>query len=60
MSERLLRRREVEERIGLKKSQLYARRQEGQFPQGVLIGNRRTGRWPESEIDAWIEAQLSG
>ena len=44
--------RDVEARVGLKKSVIYAMMAEGRFPRPVKIGTR--SRWVESEISAWI------
>lgn len=58
--DRLLRLREVEEAVGLKKSQIYARMEKGKFPRSVRLTGTRTTRWRTSDIAAWIEDQPSG
>lgn len=58
--DRLLRLREVEEAVGLKKTQIYARIAEGRFPPPIKLRGTRTSRWPTSSIAAWIEDQSSG
>ncbi len=50
---RLLRRREVERRTGLKKSSIYAFMKEGKFPQSIKIGPKAVG-WLDSEINAFV------
>ena len=45
----------VEERVGLKKSAIYARIAEGNIPKQVNHGGAVS--WSELEIDEWIEAQ---
>lgn len=55
-SERLLRRAEVENLIGLSRSAIYLRMQGGQFPQPVRVGKSAV-RWKESDVRLWIEAR---
>ena len=54
--ERLLKRQEVERRIGVTRSSLYRLMRSDDFPLPVKIGPR-TNRWLPSEIDAWIETR---
>jgi prophage regulatory protein len=46
---------EVEKKVGLKKSAIYARAATGEFPQAVKIG--AATRWSEAELDEWIDRQ---
>ena len=55
MAERILRRPEVETRIGLSRSTIYAMMAEGRFPKPVRLGRRAVG-WPESTITNWLES----
>jgi prophage regulatory protein len=55
---RLLRRPDVQFRIGLGRSTLYAMIQAGTFPVPVQLGARAVA-WHESEIDAWIASRAS-
>jgi prophage regulatory protein len=56
-SERLLRRRDVQARVGLGSSQIYALMKEGKFPKAVpLVGKTRA--WVESEVNAWIAKRI--
>jgi len=55
----ILRRREVERRVGLTRSPLYARIAAGDFPRPIPLGNGRAVGWVESEIDQWLAAQLA-
>ena len=50
---RLIRRKELEDRIGLARSTIYRMMNKGEFPKPVKIG-RRAVAWPESEIERWI------
>ena len=50
---RMLRLKQVEDRVGFKKSKLYDDMEKGLFPQSVPLGPRAIG-WLESEINDWI------
>jgi len=54
----ILRRRQVEERVGLTRSPLYARIKNGTFPKPIRLGNGRAVGWIEAEIDAWLTDQI--
>ncbi len=56
MTERILRRREVEARTGLSRSTLYAQMAEGTFPRPVRLGKRAVG-WTDSTITRWLESR---
>lgn len=55
----ILRRREVERRVGLTRSPLYARIASGDFPRPVPLGPGRAVGWIESEVDEWLAAQIA-
>lgn len=54
----ILRRRQVEQRVGLSRSPLYARIKVGGFPKPVRLGNGRAVGWLEGEVDAWLAEQV--
>ncbi len=54
----ILRRRQVEQRVGLSRSPLYARIRAGTFPKQISLGGGKAVGWIESEIEAWIAAQI--
>jgi prophage regulatory protein len=54
----ILRRRQVEKRVGLTRSPLYARIKAGTFPKPVQLGNGRAVGWLEHEIDSWLAEQI--
>lgn len=54
----ILRRRQVEKRVGLTRSPLYARIKDGTFPKPIRLGNGRAVGWIEAEIDAWLDDQI--
>lgn len=60
MARKILRRRQVEEITGRKKSALYADIRAGRFPQPVRIGsdspNGAVG-WYADEVEAWLESR---
>lgn len=51
---RLLRLPEVMERVGLRRSAIYQRMNEGRFPKCRSLGPK-CSVWVEAEINAWIE-----
>ena len=54
--ERLLRRPQVEKRVGLARSTIYAMMAQGRFPKPVHITGRAVA-WRSGEIDRWIETR---
>jgi prophage regulatory protein len=52
---RLLRLPEVMDRVGLRRSAIYQRMNEGRFPKCRALGPK-CSVWVEAEINAWIEA----
>ncbi|MCT4714471.1 AlpA family transcriptional regulator [Enterobacteriaceae bacterium H18W14] len=56
-SHQLLRLRQVEEKTGLKRSQIYIYMKSGAFPRSIKIGPASVA-WLESEIDEWINLKL--
>jgi prophage regulatory protein len=59
--ERILRMRELSQRLQLSPSRLYALIAEGKFlpPFQLVPGGRAVG-WLECEVDAWLRARRSG
>ena len=57
MSEKLLRRSEVENRVGLGRSQIYQQIKLDRFPAPIKVAKRAV-RWIESEIDQWISERI--
>ena len=56
MEDRILRRTQVEEMIGLKRSQFYYLRKSGEFPAPVKLGARCFG-WRLSAVQEWIASR---
>lgn len=57
MAKQLLRLPSVCERVGFKKSQIYALVKEKQFPQPIAIGPRSVA-WDADEVDSWVHARI--
>ena len=56
----LLRFNQVKSRVGLSKSTTYQMIAAGLFPRPIKIGvNARAVGWVESEVNNWIEEQIS-
>lgn len=55
---RVLRRKAVEEKTGLKHSAIYQKIMERTFPAPVKLGPHAVG-WIESEIDEWIANRIA-
>lgn len=58
MTKRVLRRPEVENVTGLSRSTIYARMEQGTFPQAIPLGGRLVG-WLESDINNWIDQRVT-
>lgn len=58
MNERLLRTKEVCDRIGFKITVLSEWVNAGKFPQPIYVFGKGHPRFLESEVDAWIEEQI--
>lgn len=56
--ERLLRRPDVETMTGLSRSAIYRKMFEGTFPRPIQL-TARSVRWPESQVQAWIQEQIA-
>lgn len=55
---RLIRRKEVQEKTGLGASSIYAMMKTGEFPQCLNLSERRVA-WIESDIDKWIAERVA-
>lgn len=56
-TDRLLRLRQVEDKIGFGKSWIYQQIQLQQFPPSIRLNSRHVA-WLESEVDAWIRQRI--
>jgi len=54
----ILRRRQVEARVGLRRSQIYDLMRRRAFPGAVRLGRRSVG-WLEHEIENWLTDRVA-
>lgn len=54
---RLIRLKEVMHRVGLGRSTIYRRMDEGKFPKPHSLGSYAVA-WLEADIDSWIDKQI--
>ncbi len=54
----ILRRKQVEKRVGLSRSTIYSKITAGEFPAPIALGARAVG-WVESDITTWIESRIA-
>lgn len=57
MANSILRLPEVKARVGLSRSTIYLRIEEGSFPKPICLGARAVG-WLESDIESWIGERI--
>jgi prophage regulatory protein len=57
-SARILRLKQVAEMVGLARSSIYRKIQEGTFPSPIKLGGARASGWLSTEIVAWIAYQI--
>ena len=53
----ILRRKQVEDVIGLKRSALYALISAGKFPKPILLSSRAVG-WLSHEVHDWVKSRI--
>lgn len=56
MSFTILRRPDVESRVGLSRATIYAKMADGSFPKPIRLSERAVG-WKSDDIDAWLAAR---
>ena len=57
METRILRRPQVETRVGYGRSAIYEQMAAGTFPKPIKLGPRAVG-WLEEEINAWLASRI--
>lgn len=57
MTNRILRLPEVKSSVGLSRSTIYLRIEEGSFPKPISLGARAVG-WLQSDVEAWVSKQV--
>ena len=55
---RILRLKQVKTIVGLGRSSIYRRVQEGTFPSPIKLGSTRASGWISTEVFEWIEDQV--
>ncbi|WP_448187927.1 helix-turn-helix transcriptional regulator [Azospirillum sp. sgz301742] len=55
---KVLRFKQVHERVGYSRMHLFRMEREGRFPKRIPLGPNSVG-WLESEVDAWIAARVA-
>lgn len=56
---RILRFKQVAALVGLGKSSIYRKVQEGTFPKPIKLGSARASGWISTEVYDWIDDQIS-
>ncbi len=56
MHNRILRRSQVEEQIGLSRSSIYQMMSDGEFPLPIKLGRRAVG-WLETDVHEWLASR---
>ena len=59
MSQEIIRRKQLETRIGLACSTIYAMMARGDFPRPIKIGRRAVG-WRSEDVDRWLKSRIVG
>jgi prophage regulatory protein len=54
---KIIRRKQVEARVGLSRSTIYEKIKSGSFPSPISLGSKSVG-WIDSEIDEWLISQI--
>jgi prophage regulatory protein len=57
MTIRILRRPEVEKLVGLSRSTIYSRLEQGTFPKPIPLGGRLVG-WLEQDVQNWLQERI--
>ena len=55
---KILRRKQLEARLGLSRSTIYSKVAAGELPPPIQLGSGRAVGWIEGEIDQWLAAQV--
>ena len=57
MNHTILRLKDVQERVKLSRSSIYAKVSTNQFPSPIKLGKRASG-WLEAEVDDWLAQKI--
>ncbi|MGA9665831.1 MAG: AlpA family phage regulatory protein [Gallionella sp.] len=56
----IIRIKELEKKLAMRSSSIYALIKRGEFPQPVQLTNDRVSGWLDTEVDAWLESRPRG
>ena len=59
MLPQIFRRKDLEERLKLSRSSIYAMMSQGEFPKPVRLGRRAVG-WKSTDIEKWLQDLQDG
>lgn len=59
MSQEIIRRKQLETRVGLACSTIYAMMARGDFPRPIKIGRRAVG-WRSEDVERWLKSRIVG
>lgn len=59
MLPQIFRRKDLEERLKLSRSSIYAMMSQGEFPKPVRLGRRAVG-WKSTDIEKWLQNLQDG
>ena len=58
VNNKILRRKQIQDKTGLSRSTLYQYIKEEKFPRQIHLGKRIVG-WVEAEIDSWLSDRMA-
>jgi len=59
MLPQLIRRKDIEKRLKISRSSIYAMMSQGEFPKPVRLGRRAVG-WKSTDIEKWLQDLQDG
>ena len=59
MLPQIIRRKDIEERLKISRSSIYAMMSQGEFPKPVRLGRRAVG-WKSTDIEKWLQDLQEG
>jgi prophage regulatory protein len=59
MLPQIIRRKDIEERLKISRSSIYAMMSQGEFPKPVRLGRRAVG-WKSTDIEKWLQDLQDG
>jgi prophage regulatory protein len=59
MTPQIMRRKDLEKRLGISRSSIYLMMSEGRFPKTIKLGRRAVG-WRADDIQTWLDELQEG